>query len=120
MSRVIVCGGRHYFNAKRLFRVLDDAHAADKITVIVHGDAGGCDGLAKQWANSRGVPHESHPANWQRYGRRAGPMRNQEMVNAGADDLIAFPGGKGTEDCSRRAERAGITVTRILHGGDDE
>jgi len=46
-------------------------------------------------------------------GRRAGAIRNQEMIDEGkADGVVAFPGGKGTEDLVRRAEAAGLTVWR--------
>lgn len=57
------------------------------------------------------VEQEVHDADWNEYGRAAGPIRNQEMVDAGADVCLAFPtGGPGTRDCMRRARDAGIRV----------
>jgi len=55
---------------------------------------------------------EPHPADWERHGRAAGPIRNQEMADAGADLCIAFPYGigKGTYDMIERARKAGIPV----------
>jgi hypothetical protein len=55
---------------------------------------------------------EIFPADWERYGKRAGPIRNAEMVKAGADVVLAFPlpGGRGTQHTIRLAREAGIPV----------
>jgi hypothetical protein len=62
---------------------------------------------------------EAHPADWSRHGRAAGPIRNREMVAAGATCCVAFPLGRspGTRGCMRLAEAAGIPV---LNYGDKE
>jgi hypothetical protein len=56
-------------------------------------------------------------ADWDRFGKRAGPIRNAEMVAAGAMLCLAFhrflPGSKGTKDCARRALAAGIPTWLI-------
>jgi hypothetical protein len=80
---------------------------------LVHGAARGVDTLATDNAEAWGMTIEAHRADWRKHGRAAGPRRNQEMIDAGADLLIAFPGGKGTEDCVARAEAAGIPVRRV-------
>jgi hypothetical protein len=61
---------------------------------------------------------EAHRADWSKHLRAAGVIRNQEMVDAGADVCFAFPTGeaKGTRDCIRRAEKAGIPVTIFEEG----
>lgn len=55
---------------------------------------------------------ETHMANWLKFGRTAGPIRNQIMIEKGADLVIAFPSetSKGTRDMIKRAEAAGIPV----------
>jgi len=55
---------------------------------------------------------EVHDANWQKHGNAAGPIRNQEMVDLGADVVFAFPLGesRGTNDCIQRAVKANIPV----------
>lgn len=70
------------------------------------------DWLAHQIAEELGWTDEPHPAEWHRLGPRAGPIRNQAMVDAGADVCLAFasPGSRGTWDCVRRAREAGIRV----------
>lgn len=71
-----------------------------------------------------GLNTRRYPANWQRYGRAAGPVRNQQMLDEGKPDLIlAFHqdivNSKGTADMIRRANRAGVP-TRILTGDTTE
>ena len=47
---------------------------------------------------------------WKMHGKKAGPLRNQEMVDAGTDLVVAFPGGRGTADLVRRARAAGLQI----------
>jgi predicted Rossmann-fold nucleotide-binding protein len=108
--RIIVCGGRDYGDKEAVCRALDTAHARKPIGVIVHGNATGADTLAKEWAESKGVPQEPHPASWKEFGKAAGPMRNRRMAGLGADGCIAFPGGPGTADMCQQAEEHGIPV----------
>ena len=80
---------------------------------IVHGDARGADRLAADVAMSHGFWVEAHPAQWTRDGNAAGPKRNEMLAKLGADLCIAFPGGRGTADMVRRAEKHGIPVRRV-------
>ena len=60
---------------------------------------------------ARDVACTPQPADWKRYGRGAGPARNQAMlVEFNPQLLVAFPGGKGTADMVRRAQKAGVRV----------
>jgi hypothetical protein len=79
---------------------------------VVHGSYRGADTLADAVASELGWTVEAHPADWVLYGDDAGPIRNTEMVEAGADVCVAFPGpkSKGTWDCIRKAAAAGIPV----------
>jgi hypothetical protein len=110
--RVIVCGGRDFDDRARVFEALDAIHAARPITRVVHGAARGADALAGEWADAHDIAVEAAPADWKRYGRGAGPKRNQEMADAGADLCVAFPGGTGTADMCRRAAATGIKVVQ--------
>lgn len=108
--RVLVCGGRDFQENYVLTRVLDTFD----ITVLIEGGATGADQLARAWALSNRVPNETYKANWARYGKAAGPLRNQRMLDEGKPDtVIAFPGGKGTADMVRRARKAGVPVHQI-------
>src|SRR6266704_483669 len=108
--RVIICGGRDFNDRKKVVKALTGLH---KDTVLVHGNCKGVDRLAADiWSHWEGRV-EPHLADWKKHGNAAGPIRNQEMVDAGAKFVIAFPGGKGTADCVERAEKAGIQIRRV-------
>lgn len=116
MRRVIVCGGRGYSDRKRIREVLAEYIPADRrveLPTIVHGGARGADKLAGDEAMREGFWVETHPANWKRHGKGAGPLRNEEMARMGADLCIAFPGSTGTKDMVHRAEAHGIPVRKV-------
>lgn len=124
--RVIVTGGR-FFDDISFVRLALSTLPSD--TVVVHGSASGADTLADQVALELGLEVERHPAKWKMHDWNgisgvkchhrsrpddrcpaAGPRRNQEMADLGADLCIAFPGGSGTADMKKRAKAAGIEV----------
>jgi len=115
--RVIVCGGRDYANRSAVGGVLGILRDGP---TIVHGAAPGADSLAAEEAALRGLDVEAHPADWSTHGKAAGPIRNQRMLEAGAELVIAFPDGRGTADMVRRSREAGIVVLTALIGDDDE
>jgi hypothetical protein len=108
--RIIVCGGRDFTDRAAAYAALDKVLARGPIGCLVEGGAPGADTIARQWAISRGVLYEEREARWAELGAKAGPIRNQEMADAGADGLVALPGSRGTADMVRRAEAAGIPV----------
>ena|SRR5688572_5874152 len=110
--RLIVCGGRDYADRAHVFAVLDDIHAKRTIALIIEGNATGADRLAREWAESRGVPCRTEKTNWIQLGRRAGPDRNAMMLSLDPDGVVAFPGGRGTADMVRQAEELGYLVMR--------
>lgn len=111
--RILVCGGRDYSDRDRLFTILDVAHAACPITVLIHGNAKGADQIADEWAAGKCMTSTFLPA-WEEHGRAAGPMRNQRMLDEGKPHLVvAFPGGKGTADMVARAKKAAIKVVEV-------
>lgn len=89
----------------------------DRIT-LVHGAARGADQLAASVGKSMGFVLESHPAQWNVHGKAAGPIRNKEMVDLGADLVLAFPRGssRGTRGCMALADKAGIEVINMTEG----
>ena len=83
---------------------------------IIHGAAQGADLLAAQAAAALGLEAEPHPAQWQEYGRKAGPIRNREMLESGIDNAHAFISkpleeSKGTQHMVKIARKAGVPVT---------
>jgi predicted Rossmann-fold nucleotide-binding protein len=110
--RVIVCGGRNYYNADTIGKAM--ANAAPGKHTLVHGAQTGADTVAADIAKARGWTVEPHPPNVERYGSPAAfHIRNADMIEAGADILLAFPGGAGTASMVRRARKAGIHVREV-------
>jgi hypothetical protein len=108
--KILVCGGRDYFDAERIDRVLDTLGPS----LVIHGDARGADALAANWAVKRGVPHKPYPADWHYHGKSAGPIRNRLMLKEGKPQLVvAFPGGAGTADMVGAAMQAGVPVVEL-------
>ncbi|CAN1722779.1 DUF2493 domain-containing protein [Hyphomicrobium sp. 1Nfss2.1] len=111
---VLVCGGRAFRDVVWLRSALDRLHVEVPFARVIAGGACGADTLAAEWAVSRGIPADVFMADWEGLGRKAGPIRNQRMLDEGKPDLVvAFPGGRGTADMVRRARDAGIEVTFI-------
>lgn len=113
--RVIVCGGRDFSDTQRIWNGLEAFHNSEgKITALAHGGASGADNIAGTWGKDEGIPVYEFKANWKKYGKAAGPKRNQRMLDEFKPDIvIAFPGGKGTADMIRRAEAEGVRVFRL-------
>ncbi len=108
--QVLVCGGRKFKDKETLFTVLNSI----KISKVIHGGAKGADSLAKEWAETHDIPQVGIPADWERYGKSAGPIRNQQMLDIYKPDLvIAFPGGRGTADMIKRAREANVIVLKV-------
>lgn len=104
--RVLVTGSRDWSDRRKVYEALDEVcrtnglnHEPDqygntmpdpwKITVV-EGGAQGADHWADQWCISNNFTSEKHPADWKQYGKRAGFVRNAEMVHSGIDLCLAF------------------------------
>lgn len=115
MNRVLVCGGRDYTNSRRLEQILDQMHKANPIDELITGGARGADFLAARWGVSHEVKTCIYPAQWTKLGKKAGPMRNQRMLDEGKPNrVVAFPStGSGTYDMIERAKKAGVELILI-------
>lgn len=112
--RVLVCGGRDYADFQRLSDVLYGLLRDRVITTIISGHARGADQLAEAWAREASVDCVVFPANWDKFGRSAGAIRNRQMLTEGKPDLVvAFPGGAGTANMVKQATKAGVGVMEI-------
>lgn len=116
--RTIIAGGRDYRLTRGDIRFLNGI--ADQIGEVVTGDCKtGADRDARGWAEFFGIPYEGFPADWDNLGKKAGPIRNSQMISyvCSKDDmpgmLIAFHGGKGTHDITTKALSAKLRVIRV-------
>jgi uncharacterized phage-like protein YoqJ len=125
--RILITGSRTWDDPEFVDDAICDvimSHYNETDFVVVHGTAKGADQMAgwavdrlqREWSSTTGrtVREERHPANWNEDGKRAGYLRNQEMVDAGADICLAFihNDSKGATMCADLAEEAGIPVLR--------
>ena len=111
---VLVTGGRGFSDGEAVRQVLDHIANTAGLARVVHGAAKGADSLANDYARDKGIDVAAHPAQWDRFGNAAGPRRNAEMLEQEKPDLvIAFSGGRGTADMTRRAREAGVPVLDV-------
>lgn len=147
--RVLITGSRDWVSWRAVWRELDLVFAdivqhlpdADRVLTVVHGNCPqGADAFAHLWCVEEGRERaekiginfweERHPAKWNSLGRRAGFIRNAEMVDLGADVLLAFSrvctsptcrvktvhGSHGAGHTVELAEKAGIEIRGFREG----
>ena len=111
-KRLIVAGDRTFGN----YGVVADAIEEQLGTFdeIVSGGARGVDTLGEQWANNHGVKLTVFKAEWNKFGKAAGVIRNRQMAEY-ADSLLAFlkPTSKGTKNMITVATKLGLEVTVV-------
>lgn len=114
--KVLVSGSRECTKWEFVQARLDDLTERNKIKTIIHGGAAGVDNLAGIWARRNNISEEIYKADWDAHGKKAGPIRNQKMLDEAKPNLVvAFPSrdSKGTVDMMERTEKAGIPL--IVH-----
>ena len=122
--RILVTGSRNWTNRNIIKMALkyawEDLGLDPKTTLVSGACPTGADRIAEEEWESLGLPIERHPAGWSQHGRAAGPIRNQEMVDLGADVCLAFamPDSRGTHDCIRRASDKGIP-TQLFYDANE-
>lgn len=109
-QRVLVCGDRNWTDKESIRQELD---CFAKGTVVIVGGVRGADTLASEAAKEIGFKVLSFPADSKKYGKAAGRIRNQQMLDEGKPTIVpAFHANieksKDTKDMVRRAERAGL------------
>lgn len=117
--RVIIAGGREFNNYELLKWTCDLILFDFKDDVeVISGMAIGADTLGVRYAREKGYKVIEKPANWNLYGKGAGPRRNKEMAQIG-DILIAFWNGQiknsGTANMILQAHRQGLEIEVVRY-----
>lgn len=118
-TRVLLTGSRDWTDWHTIVAKLDFLARNIPDLMIVHGACPrGADDIADRHARAHGIRTERHPANWRKYGRRAGHVRNAHMVALGAELCLAFIRDKspGASGCAAMAEHSGIPTIRFTEG----
>lgn len=118
--KVIIAGSRGFSNYKLLKETCDKYLREKKKThnvIVVSGHARGADTLGEKYASDEDLDLEIYPADWKKYGKSAGFMRNEQMANI-ADAVIAFWNGEshGTKHMIDIAEEKGLNVKVVNYG----
>ena len=125
-KRILICGDRNYQDWIKVQEYLD---TISRTTIIIHGGAKGADSLAGNLATSLKMKVIKFPADWDKYGKAAGVLRNQQMLDEGHPDLVVYfhkdiENSKGTRDMLKRATDSGIRTingeTREVYKGNNE
>jgi len=111
--RIGVTGGRDYADKRKVHDALSLLWAKHPGFTLVVGDAKGTDQFAREWAAKNNVNLEVHYADWDYYGRSAGPIRNRKMADSNLELLLAFPGGSGTNNMVSLCKERHIKIHKV-------
>ncbi|MBT2541370.1 DUF2493 domain-containing protein [Streptomyces sp. ISL-44] len=118
--KILVTGSRNWGDAHRLevaiFRELYETKTFAREAVLIHGACPtGADALADEYGIRAGMHVLRFPAEWERHGKRAGFLRNAEMIALEPDVCLAFirRASKGATMTANLAEKAGIETRRF-------
>lgn len=105
--KVLICGSRTITDIDLVYRAMAQANFESRITEITSGGAKGVDTLAERVAKEMKVKLTVVKADWEKYGKRAGPIRNAAMIRM-CDAVVAVWDGKsrGTRNTISLAEKA--------------
>ena len=114
VKRIVVAGCRYYTDYPAAKAFIEQAICEIKESyelVFLSGDCAGADRLGERFASENGFRVEHFPADWEAYGKSAGPIRNKKMAVA-ADYVICFWDGKsrGTASMISYAKKLGKPV----------
>ena len=113
--RILIAGGRDFSDKDFLYKYMDKFK--EDCICVISGCASGADKMGEKWAKDMGIPIERFPAQWARYGRKAGPLRNIEMLEKGKPDLVVvFKGGTGSAHMASISKKAGVKTLRPRRG----
>lgn len=109
-SKVAIVGSRVYDKPALVADFVDQMPAS---IIVVSGGARGVDSMAAKAAKLRCMEVQIFRANWKKYDKSAGMIRNYELCRSGLSCLVAFRcSGKsnGTDHVVRIARDSGIQV----------
>jgi hypothetical protein len=117
--KVIIAGGRDFDDSDLLDKSAGAAlryKIATSRVEVVCGKANGADTLGEVWALDNGISVRYFPADWDKHGKKAGYLRNEEMAKY-ADALLAFWDGKskGTKHMIDLAKKHKLKVKVIRY-----
>ena len=118
--RLLCCGDRNWIDKEFIYRYLEIFHNVLGYTVLIHGAARGADSIAAEEGAKLGYEIIPFPANWEKYGKAAGVIRNQQMLQEGKPDFVLgfhdnIEQSKGTKDMISRVKKIGVSYVVLSH-----
>lgn len=118
--KVLICGDRHWNDYQSVLDIVNRLIKKYGNVVIIEGGCFGADTMAKKAAIECNMPYKEYPADWNKYGKAAGPIRNRLMIDKENPDMvIAFHSNinnsKGTKNMQKCAKKANIPFFNIKH-----
>jgi hypothetical protein len=112
-NRIIFAGSRHWTRKEPILNKL--LKYDPTTTLIIHGGCRGADMIADELARLYEFDVLSVPAKWNKYGKRAGPLRNKEMIEKYKPTIVYlftedWQSSPGTNNMFMQARKAGIKV----------
>jgi predicted Rossmann fold nucleotide-binding protein DprA/Smf involved in DNA uptake len=106
----IIAGSRNA-TKEETYKAIQESGFMDEISTVVSGCAKGADTWGEAWAKERWIKISRYPADWTKYGKAAGPIRNLLMATV-ADALIAvrINNSRGATDMIEKATAKGLRV----------
>lgn len=112
--KLIIAGSRNFLDYDYLVKVLNESNLINSVEEVVCGMARGADLLGKRFAEEHNIPVKEFPADWNKYGKRAGYIRNQQMAEYGTDVLVFWDGiSRGTKHMTDISRKMGLPVSVI-------
>jgi hypothetical protein len=113
--KILICGDRNWDDYNKIKTKFTEFNSCNDVIIV--GGATGADSIAEDIAIIEGFEVIVKPADWIKYGRAAGPIRNKAMLDLKPDKVIAFhsdiENSKGTKNCVDQAKERGIQVEVI-------
>ena len=111
MYSCIIAGSRNGVSYDDVLKAMEECPWTSEISEVVSGKARGVDTMGEQWAKENNVPIKEFPADWKKWGKSAGHIRNREMGDY-ADALVAVWDGssRGTKHMIDYAKDKGLKV----------
>lgn len=109
LPTVLVTGGRFHADPELVFMYLDTLleDLGGAIRIVTGACPTGVDKYAEDWAKAREQPYMGFPAQWRKYDKRAGPIRNKEMfADSRPQWVVVFRGNRGTMNMKNIAKSA--------------
>ena len=120
-SKILICGDRNLnendTNMINIIKKQLEKCYKQGYTYIIHGNCTGVDKISAKLASEIGYKEENiikYPADWSQYGKKAGPIRNKQMLEENPEFILAFHSqiqkSKGTKDMIKQALKSGKIV----------